>query len=62
MPSLTPTVIVGTVIAIASTVIGILLTQSDIVISPPVKLALVCTNAALSVLALRLNLDPPATS
>lgn len=57
MPSLSPFAIVGTIVAVASAVIGVLLTQSDVVIGPLVKLALVCTQTGLTVLALRLNLD-----
>lgn len=47
---------IGAAIAVASAVIGILLTQGDVVIPSGVKLALICVQTGLTVLAVRLKL------
>lgn len=52
--------IIGGAIAVSAAVIAVLLTQSDVVIPSGIKLALICAQTGLTVLAVRFNLNPPA--
>lgn len=57
MLELTPFKIVATTVAIASAVTAFLLSQPDVVLSPGIKVVLGAAQVALTVLALKLNLD-----
>lgn len=54
-----PLVVVGTVVAVAAGIISFLLAQPDVVLAPTVKVILGAANIALTILALRLNLNGP---